>query len=261
MHASLSELISRVKKPEAQVALIAHRGGNRVAPENTLPAFQSAVEIGVDLVELDVHLTADDRVVVHHDRYARWLGERKLTISESTYEELKDVPLAQASPGRSAEVCIPPLEEVLSLLKGRAVPLVEIKRPKKGYRPLLETKVLEILDSLKMLDRAMVISFHKEILHRLKSREPAILVGLLTVSRRILAKRLPGWLDGIGVFRKILSRRALERLKNQGKFAFVWTVNDRETMEKFIDYGLDGIATDDPALLRALLFERHLQRL
>jgi len=250
-------LISRVKKPRFDVAIVAHRGGSRVAPENTLPAFRSAIATGSDFVELDVQLTADDKVVVHHDRDTERLGGTNLTIARATYEELSRVRFENVSGGDHSTLRIPLLEEVLSVIDRRAIPLIEIKRRKKGYRPLLEQKVVQALREREMIDRAMVVSFHRRVLHRVKNLEPRLPVGLLSISRPILRKRIPEWISGVGAFRKVLTRRLFRRLKSLGRCVFVWTVNEEDDMEEFAEMGVDGIVTDDPALLKRVLSRRR----
>ena len=81
MNAGLREMIERVKQPLADVALVAHRGGSQIAPENTIPAFESSLAIHADMIEFDVHLTKDNKIVVHHNFDTEWLGCNNIEIA------------------------------------------------------------------------------------------------------------------------------------------------------------------------------------
>ena len=245
-------MIERVKKPLSKVALVAHRGGPRIAPENTVPAFESAVTTGVDMVELDVHLTKDNRIVVHHNADTEWLGCRNVVLAEADYDEVLRCTFDGLFGQEFKDIRIPLLEDVLMILKGHTIPVIEIKISDL-YKEALEDKLLEVLKNFNLIGESVIVSFNRDVLQRVKEKEPEVVVGYLTAVKDEIKK---GYLDGIevlGVFFRLLSQEALEELQQSGKIVLVWTVNEEQNMREYAAMGVDGIASDDPILLKKVL--------
>ena len=248
MNARLREMIERVKEPLANVALIAHRGGSQVAPENTIPAFESAVSIGADMVELDVHLTKDNKLVVHHNVDTEWLGCHNIVLAESEYTEILKCKFDALFGEKFENIHIPLLEDVLMILKGNTIPVIEIKMSD-SYREKTEGILIDMLKDFNLIGESVIVSFSKDVLRRVKEKEPKTFVGFITAS----AGDFPEGIEALVVFFRILKKNILDNLHQSGKTVFVWTINEEKNMRKYIQMGLDGIASDDPILLKKVL--------
>jgi glycerophosphoryl diester phosphodiesterase len=249
---------------------VAHRGGAGLAPENTLAAFRKALEIGVDAVELDLHLSKDGALVVMHDPdVVRTTGERG-EIRHFTLAALHKLNAAATyrKNGKNGVMPqhIPALQEVLTLIKGRARVQIEIKLSADRTRyPGIEANVIAAVRQCDMVAHTSVISFDFATLHTIKRLEPAIqtcaLVSSLYLSRFNLQRNAPAVatdlaLQGfcwVGVKHTWLTAPFLHALQAQNFHVGVWTVNDAAAIRKFADMGVDFITSDRPDLLRQLI--------
>ncbi|MET0144608.1 MAG: glycerophosphodiester phosphodiesterase [Ilumatobacteraceae bacterium] len=228
----------------------AHRGGAGEAPENTLPAFQRAVELGYRYLETDVHVTVDGVVVAFHDDdLARTCG-RPGHISQLPWSEVATARVDGREP-------IPRLEDVLG-----ALPSARINIDCKTDRvvgPLGDT-----LARTNALDRVCVGSFSDRRLRSIRKRFGSALctsygpveIGAfryLGISRAsVPALQAPVTWHG----RTLLTTRFVERCHRRGIEVHAWTIDDPAEMERLLDLGVDGIMTDHPAVLREVLTAR-----
>jgi glycerophosphoryl diester phosphodiesterase len=249
----------------------AHRGGMGLRPENTLAAFAHALGLGVSALELDVRLTRDGVPVVHHDARVNPLlwedtgpvhrGDRLFPyvgrpIARLTLAQLRTLAGAQAGER------IPTLDEVAALSRPARL-TVELKvAPLAGeaVRERLVQAALGELRAARALDRATVQSFSWRVLRRVRELEPGARIAALAA--RGGSGLVPGAAElGAAVLAPVhrATTRPLVRAAHERGLAVVpWTVNDRGRMEELVDLGVDGIITDRPDLLRAVLAGRGL---
>ena len=190
--------------------VIAHRGASWDLPENTLPAFERAIEVGADYVELDVHAAHDGTLVVCHDR------------------------------PRGGE---PLLEEVVAALDGRIGVMCELKSPWRYRRHDVVAWAVKLLPQ-----DAIVVSFDPRALQEVRSRRVVQHVGF---GASIRAAARYAW--GVGFLDSRLTRRGLGKARALGLATTVYTVNDPARMQELAALGVDGIFSDRPDLLRAVL--------
>ena len=252
MNARLREMIERVKGPLADVALVAHRGGSRIAPENTIPAFESSLAIHADMIEFDVHLTKDNKIAVHHNFDTEWLGCHNIELAGATYAEVLTCSFDPLFGEEFKGIRIPLLEDVLMILKGKTIPVIEIKVGEL-YREELEDILIDVLRPFNLIGEAIIVSFDRKVLKRTKEKEPGLSMGQIVSAREELEEKPPDWIDALVAFYKILDPGNLEKLRLAEKIVIVWTVNEEENMRKYTEMGLDGIASDDPILLKKVL--------
>jgi glycerophosphoryl diester phosphodiesterase len=236
----------------------AHRGGALLWPENSLTAFRGAVGLGVDLVELDVHLTKDGEVVVVHDPTLDRTTTGQGPVAERTAAEVRALTLR----GTAGEPP-PRLSEVLALVRPTPVGLlVEIKTgPNGGGYPGIEAKVLDLLRAAGLVERSQVMAFEWETLERLRALAPSLrLTGLLSRRR---AERLGGVrgaagrlaairADDLGIERTLLTPEAVAAARAAGLTIGVWTVNEPDELRAALAAGVDYVTTDRPDLALAL---------
>lgn len=222
---------------------LAHRGASREHPENTLPAFRRALELGADGIELDVHATRDGIVVVHHDAAPRRVGAPEPSpgprIEQLTFAELSSFEVA---PG----VGIPTLGDVLTLVGDRAVVYVEIK----GVG--IEQAVAHTLRAAPGV-RCAVHSFDHSAIERMSRLLPEVPRGLLFADYPLDpagAMRAAGARDAWPHWACIDSR-LVERVHDVGGRVIAWTVNDAEDAASLAAMHVDALCTDDVRLLGA----------
>jgi glycerophosphoryl diester phosphodiesterase len=198
-----------------------HRGNPAEEPENTLASFRSAIELGVDIIECDVHLSSDGELVVIHDHTLDRTTNGTGLVRQHTLAELREL---DAGAGER----LPILAEVCELAREGAVGLcVEIKQIPIPY-PGLEEKLTSQLEDLGMLDQTAVISFHHGSVKRVKELEPRLSTGVLEGARP---------LDPAGIMKAALAdlyaphfgamdAELVEDVHSAGGAVGVWTVDD-----------------------------------
>lgn len=261
------------------VAIIAHRGSSKRAPENTLPAFRLAAREGADAVELDVRLSADDVVMVYHDSDLTRLTGDTRTFGNLTREELRRFDIGSWFGHDFRGERIPTLDQVLDAMRGRAGIMIELK-PAPGRGPALARGVMASLDretrtryacwanaddAISAYARCGYPDARREM--RLASMSPALVARLNDLApemRTTLLAQLviPGTLDrygfeALGLRHNRISEDEMRLAATYGYDVHAWTVNRRERMATLIDMGVDAIITDYPDRLAALLDDRR----
>ena len=195
--------------------VIAHRGASWDEPENTLPAFRRAIELGADYVEFDVHAARDGTLVVGHDR-----------------------PRARHG--------YPTLEDVLDVVAGRIGVMVELKHPYLYRRHDVVRRTLELLDA-----DAVIICFEPGALRTVRRLRPELRT-LQHVGFGVTLRRAAGsW--AVGFSNERVTPRAIARAQAAGFETTVYTVNEPQRMLELAALGVSGIFTDCPDLARTTL--------
>ncbi len=225
------------------VLIMAHRGYSAAAPENTLPAFQAALDVGATAVELDVQMTRDGEIVVlHDDSIKRTTGVDK-KIWEVTYDEIKDLDNGSFFSPEFAGTRIPTLDEALRFCKGRLYVNIEIKRT--GHDEGIEDRVVQIIRDNEFRDECDVTSQDYETLEYINARYPDILLAYTSVIGIGNVHTLEA-VDILSIQETFATYDTVAAMHRAGKKVFVWTVNEEETMERLIGLGVDAILTNDP---------------
>lgn len=247
---------------------IAHRGARGHAPENTLPAFELALKLGAHMFELDVHLSADGHVVVHHDddvlrcsdAAQRFPKRASYFISDFNLTELRALDAGSWFAGAAATT-IPTLDEVLELARAhQRFVNIELKSLPRMYRQLVP-RVFECLDRLDMREQVLISSFDHQTLLDVRARCERVATGVLTSER---LARVATYLelldadayhpscssacDSLGLHAAVpeLDTGTLDALRGASKHVNVWTCNDSAAMQKLRAAGVTGIITDYP---------------
>jgi glycerophosphoryl diester phosphodiesterase len=240
--------------------IIAHRGDSAHRPENTLASFASALELGVELVELDVQLTRDGQVVVIHDDTLDRTTTGKGPVRERTLAEIRR--LSAGHPARFGDAFsgerVPTLAEVLGLLRGRARALVEIKPESVTDAEddgIEAVTVAEVRGAGSENDVAF-LSFSRRALLRCRRLAPEITRGhtfYRASPEEILTGAREAGTDLVLPEKGLLSEDLVGRLKGAGMRVATWVVDDPEELLALGPYGLFGVGSNRPgALLEAL---------
>lgn len=252
---------------DPEVLVIAHQGGDGLWPGNTLFAFERAAAAGCDVVELDVHLTADGVPVCIHDATVDARTDAAGEVGSFTLAELRELdgaygwrpPGGDDAPYRGEGLAIPTLSEVFEALPGMRF-LVELK-------PALDDveAVCEVVREHGMEESVMAGSFDSQ-LRAFRDRCPAVATSTYRAEavRFLLANRLrltatydpaahaiqvPPERHGI----EILNERFVEGAHDRGLDVHAWTIDDPDEMERLVELGVDGLITDRPDLALEVL--------
>ena len=227
--------------------VLAHRGARTVAPENTLEAFRAALDQGAAGVELDVHRTADEGLVVHHNAEATGLG----VLAERTLREI-----------REARPDIPSLVEVLDVCAGALVN-IEIKNQPTDAdfdaTDQVAQLVVELLDARSRRDDVLVSAFNLATIDRVRALEPSIATGFLSFldpfeGIALCVERGHGSLHPFcALLGPDTALPIVTRARDVDVAINVWTVNDEEEMVRLAAAGVAAIITDVPDVARRVL--------
>lgn len=215
--------------------VIAHRGASFVEKENTLRAFERAIEAGCDFVELDVQASADGELVVFHDTRLDRLTPLRGPIGRRSAAEL-------------AEHEIPTLAQVVELVRGRTGVMAELKSPHLYRRHDLVRRTVALLDD----EADIVLSFQRQALEEARALRPGLRI-LQHVGFGVSMKRAVGYANIVGFDNPRVTARGLTRARALGLGTAVYTVNDERRMRRLVELGIDGIFSDRPDVLRRVV--------
>lgn len=234
---------------DSRVLLLAHRGDSRVAPENTLPAFESALKLSVDLVELDYHQSADGVPVVFHDEYldrctdacALW-GGQNLPLAAKTWSELGRLDAGNWFAPQFAGTRLAKLDDALRLICPRAGCMIERKSGDAAT-------CVALLRRLNVVERCVVTAFEWPFLAECYALAPELALGALgteplTADRVEEAERLGarviGWDDAF------ITAEHVRLVHSRGLRAWAWTVDDVRRADELVSWGIDGLISNVP---------------
>ena len=245
---------------KATVEYISHRGESADAPENTLAAFRLAWQRDVDAIELDVHLSKDDRLVVIHDADTQRTCGVSLKVKDSTCDQLKGLDAGSWKDAKYAGEPLPLLEEALATIPQGKRCFIEIKVGPEAVPALVRA----IEASGKTSEQLAVISFNPETVAESKRCLPEIPAYFLSGFRR--DKETGEWnvtfdqlieqakalkADGLDLhYQGPYDLEAVQKVKSAGLGLYVWTVDDPEAARALIDLGIDGVTTNKAQWLK-----------
>jgi len=257
--------------------IMAHRGESGNIPENTILALEAALKIGVDVLESDIRFTKDDIPVLFHDDDLERTTGVTGTVREKTLDDLLQIDLGHSFttdnggtyPFREKGLKIVTLEQALNRFQDTILNL-DIK----DTFPKAPVEVARVLRETQRTEKIMIASFHPRQLERFRENAPEIptsahpteirnfvlgvkmrALGLFVRSLPYKAFQVPERSGSI----QVVTPRFVKAAHDRDLAVHVWTINEREDMERLLDMEVDGIFTDYPAILREVLIERgHL---
>ena len=254
-----SSNIDRVKNKDFEI--IAHKGASGYAPENTLAAFQMALDMGVDMIELDVRHTEDEQIIVFHDQFLDRTTNGKGDVHDYTLDEIKELDAGSWFDPKYSDQKVPTLKEVLDLVNGRCKVLIEIKHMEHPHYHDFSDKLVDIVREEKNgFDWVILQSYETKYLEEAHDYDERIQTKQLLIgedSTPLLAFYIETRIH-LGRSEKeeqltslipefsTLSPRRVFRMHARGYRVYTYPVNERDDMIKMLNMGVDGIITDYP---------------
>lgn len=232
------------------VELIAHRGASCEEPENTLNSILRAIDIGVDFIELDVHLSMDHVPVVIHDHTLcrTTNAEKGRRVRRSILEYMKQLDAGSWFRGKKTEVQIPSLEEILKLPLGETGLMIELKE---DIQHDLSKAVVELLNRYPV-KKLILGSFSHITLEYLKTHYPQLpLIGIADQFEQIqIFQNLP--IKHFAVDHQLIQGKYVSE-KFNGSKVWAFTVDDYHVAQRLIALGIEGIITNNPRAIKPLI--------
>jgi len=232
-----------------RVHIAAHRGDAVNAPENTLSAVESALNHGATIVEMDVQMTKDGVLVLHHDVSLLRMAGVPEPVSHYTYEELLALEVGSSFAEAFQGEPIPTLEEALLLLKGRGEALLDVKV--EFGRELVAEKILMLLEKLEMKEYAYIQSFDYDFLRVIRRKDQEVKLGQIMYAALGRLETLD--VDFYTVRMNMLTPNLIKRAHEAGRGVFVWVIETEEELKTVLQYDIDGVIVKDVAMVAAVL--------
>ncbi len=224
----------------------AHRGASRFFPENTMAAFQGAVDAGADWIELDIHESKDKQIFVMHDRSFKRTTGVKAFAWELTYDEIARLDAGSFFNRNYEGERIPLLSEAIEFARENNIRLnIELKPS--DEEPDLEEKLVELIHEYDFIENCVVTSQVYKAISKVKQLDPEIKTVYVMGLAYGDINRLE-YADVFSIRSSSISDALVRRVHNKGKQIYAWTVNTRDAINTMIDRNVDNIITDDVPL-------------
>ena len=254
--------------------VIAHQGGDGIWPGDTLYAFEKAVEIGADVLEMDAHITRDGQIVLMHDEEVDRTTDGTGLIEDMTVDELRQLDAAyqwsndddKTFPFRGQGIRVPTLEELFQKFPQMRY-VIEIKLTENP----IDQPLCDLIRKHDMQDKVMVASFHDEAMQNFRAACPEVatsasrgevtkfvLLGKVFLSGLIAPQYesiQPPYEPSESKNIPIMTKRFIREAHAKNIAVEPWTVDDPKLMKQYIEWGVDGIITDRPDLMIEVLNE------
>ena len=228
--------------------IVGHRGAAGLAPENTLEAFQVALDLSIDGIELDVQRSKDGALVAFHDEDLERLTDGAGKLWDRTLAELKTLDAAVQHDGYH-DVRIPTLRETFEFLRAsEQLLMIELKEPWRYAG--IEEQIVALIHEFDLVERTQVRAFYHDALHTIHRLAPEIAVSELWLDR------LPE--DDEVIYKTVNSHHILftadnvARLHRRGVQVTAWTVDELDDARRLVEIGIDGLTTNHPERLLTL---------
>ena len=247
------------------VLIIAHRGANRDAPQNTMPAFKKACELSADGIETDVHMTKDGHIVLCHNFTVDKTSDGKGKIADHMLSQLLNLDFGSYFLSEFKNVRIPTIDDFMIFLKNKSMKVIniEIKSDRdKGKNKEIARKTIEAAKKYDLFDRLLISSFDGKALIDAKEIDSECKTGLLYPW---YLRIVPDWVspplqyakkikaDAIHPKVEYVDRALIRHAHSLGLEVNVWTVNSMKQAAELVKMGADGLITDCPIEIRTVV--------
>lgn len=247
-----------------KLVITGHRGAAGLAPENTLSSVKKALDIGVDRVEVDVQQSADGVVFCLHDRDLDRTTDQHGSVHKLPWATIQKAKANKRFESSFPNETVPTLDAVIKAVNGKCILVIEIKDGTDRY-PNIEQHVTDLIKANQAEKWTVIHTFNDKVIKKLgelKSPVPIqkLLVGVFPFSSLMLDFRLHfaeftdyPQVEAFTFSKSMITRQNVAEVHALNKKVHVYTVNTEKDMRQMIDYGVDGIITDRPDLLKKIL--------
>jgi glycerophosphoryl diester phosphodiesterase len=245
-------MLEREVQGTGKILVFGHRGAMGHAPENTMVSFAKGLDLGADILELDVHVSRDDKLIVMHDGDVSRTTNGTGHIKEMTLAEIKKLDAGVKFDQRFRGERVPTLGEVFDWAKTRIQLAIEIKGdpiPTAG----IERKLIEMLRDYHMIDDVVVISFHHSSLKQVKELEPRVMTGILFTGMLVdtVAATRAALADSVRPSWNYWTPELVNQVHAAGLVAHTWLANDEAMLDYLAPFGFESIGTNYPDRMRS----------
>lgn len=237
------------------ITVTAHRGDSVKAPENTMPAFVSAVESMADYIELDVSQTKDGVLIITHDSNLKRISAVDKNIWDVTYDEIKNLDVGTWFSDEFSGTKICTLQEAIDFAKGKVKLHIELKPT--GKETDFVKSVVDLIVQNKFEDQCILASLDFETVKEIKDYNPDIKLAYITAVAYGDLPKLAD-IDVFSVESTFITKTMVNKVHSSGKEICAWTVNSADGIKKMISLGVNSIITDDPALAKELIYSNKI---
>lgn len=235
-----------------QVENVAHRGATGYAPENTIAAFDLAVDMKADYIEIDVQRSKDGKLVLIHDTTVDRTTDGTGKVGDLTFEQLRSLDAGSWKGEQFVGELIPTFEEILDRYHGKIGILIELKAPE--LYPGIEEQVAEVLKERNLdkpqNEKIIIQSFNFESVKRVDQLLPQVPVGVLTSNRADTTfealQEFSTYADWFNPSYGIVTEELVNQVHSQGMQIGSWTVRSQEAADFLLEMGVDAIISDYP---------------
>ena len=239
------------------IVKIAHRGFSAIAPENTMVAFQKALELNVDCVELDVHGTIDKKVVAIHDQTLNRTTNQTGFVNQQTLNRVRQADAGSWFDNKFTGEKIPTLTEALDLICPSAMAVVEVKDA------AITDQVVKDIHRTNTSERVVVIAFDPMVLKQVRQLDSTLSTGFLLggdkghvndveLAAQLVQQVLVMGVPLLNLSEKLITSLLTNEIKKRGVTLWTWTIDDLERMKEVVDSGVQGITSNQPKRLSNL---------
>lgn len=242
---------------EKKTIITGHRGAAGLAPENTLAAIQVALDYKTDRIEIDIQQTKDNKVIVMHDITIDRTTTGAGFVKNLSFDEIRKFNAAEKFNSKFKDEKVPSLEEVLQLINGKSVLLIEIKDGNEYY-PNIEQNTIDLINKYKAKDWCIIQSFNDKALFKAHEIAPDFTYHKLFITSfpftpffydtgfNSTAFEKYDFVSEFSLNVKFATQRIINKIHSLNKKVNVWTIRDSIQGNRLINYGVDGIITDYP---------------
>ncbi len=224
-----------------------HRGVPFLEEENTLRSFERAIDLGFDGVELDIMSTKDGKIIVNHDTFLKINDRQERPVSSINYEKIKNFPA---------------LKDILISIGHMTKINIEIKDQGKTSFTVVK-ELITILKELSLIDNILISSFNPSIIKEAKKIDDRFSTAWIWEEENLKFYNLYSIVlkyynpDAIHVHHRIVGKELVQKIHQRGMKVIVYTVNDKEKLERMISMDIDGVFTDNPKILEEVNQKVH----
>lgn len=242
--------------------VIAHRGANKYAPQNTMAAFKKAYELGCDGFETDVHITKDDKIVICHNYTINETSTGTGKISDMTLDQLKNFDFGSYYSKKYEGTEIPTIDDFLSFVETTDISIlnIEIKSPKEAETAIVKETIKAVKEH-NLFDKLLISSFDPKLLEEAKIIDSRCKTAFLyspksptltkMIWRQLRYTKSIGC-DAVHPHFLFVNKKFVEDAHEMGIKVNPWTVNDPRTIDKLCKIGVDSIITDLPDVVNGI---------